>query len=69
LDKELESKLPKYVKTFGALEDFGVETVEILQDTLLDSASIEADFRIPVKFISANDMRTRMLEAQHVFHF
>jgi len=63
-----ETQLPKYVKTFGALQDFDIGQVEVFAVNQLVKCE-KTDYRLPVKMIDANVMRQRINAAHQVFHF
>lgn len=67
--KPASSELPRYVKTFGALEDFEITNVEVLDSSLENDLTKNLKFRVPTTRIDAKTMRQRIAGAQKVFTF
>lgn len=60
--KDLGSK--GYIKTYGALEDYGVEHFYVDRRSMEERGLTEADFAIPVQVVSADEIG-RLIDEQH----
>lgn len=62
--------LPSYVKTFGALADFEISNVAVLDTSLSNSTDKnEPEFRVNVEVINSKKMRKLLSSAHKVFNF
>ncbi len=53
-----------YIKTYGALEDYGVEHFYVDKQSMEERGLTEADFAIPVQIVEADEIG-RLMDEQH----